>query len=562
MRYFARLSFVLIITLACHHAVLGEEGVLVLHVSDLSGRHISGVILSSTGDSSISAPSDTAGKVRIRLAVDTEPGDEVELIIVRAPQDLVFISPWNGRVTVPCFKNKTSCTVKVVLGVAGSRELLLNSQAQLAMVSKVNATNTARAGLETLTEEQRRANLVEAASAFGFNPEEVDRAIRALGQTATDPYQLGLVALYARNYPEATKQLSISVVERKQGLEQAKSRLADAQGFLAQSFYEQGFYREAVSAYREAVEIRPDDDGLLNKLGIALLSAGENVKAEQSLRRRLEIVEHAPETDRSKIAQSLNNLAIVYQAQGKYEAAKQLFQRALGIWESQFGSGHLEVASCLISLGGLHAILGNYVEAERLQKRALEISEKQFGAQHLNVANSLNNLALLYQALARYDEAKLLFKRALFIWEKQPILEHPESAKLLNNLAMAYEAQGQTDRAETLFKRALEIWEKRLGPEHPDVAKGLNNLAMVYQAQGKVVDAEYLHKRAIGIWEKRLELDHPDMARSLNNLGLLYLTLNRIPEAEPLLKRALPMWEKYLGPEHPDVAKCVNKELV
>jgi tetratricopeptide (TPR) repeat protein len=535
-----------------------SEGLLAVHVANPQGQPLTGVVLSATGDSSTGVATDGAGKTRLRLAPRTKPGDEVTLQVVRAPQDLVFISPWNQRVRAHSFEKESQNVAEVVLAKRGDRMLLEYPEAAVAMVSKVNTANAARMGMEPLTDEQRRANLAEAAKAFGFSPEEVDRAIRALGQKTTDPYQLGLVALYAKDYPEATKQLSASVTERRQGLEQAKGRLADAQGFLGQSFYEQGLYREAVSTYQEAAELRPDDDDLLNKLGIALLDAGEYTKAERSLRRRLEIVEQMPAVDHSKLAQSLNNLAMVYQSQGRYEEAKLLYERAIGIWEKQLGPEHLDLASGLNSLGGLHGLLANYVDAERLGKRSLEIREKQLGPDHLDVAKSLNNLAFLYQAVARYDESKLLFERALGIWEKQPILEHPESTKLLNNLAMVYETQGQSEKAEVLFKRVLEMWEKRLGPEHPDVATGLNNLAMVYQSQGKVAEAESLHKRALGIWENRPELDHPDMARSLNNLGLLYLSLNRNPEAEPLLKRALPMWEKHLGPEHPVVAKSVN----
>src|SRR5688572_15764168 len=129
MRYLTRPLLTLIMTLACCHLVRGEDGVLVVHVSDLMGKNITGVVLTSAGDSSISAASDTSGKTRIRLAADTRPGDGVVLVLVKSPQDLVFISPWNGRVTVPCFENKSGCAAEVVLGVVGSRELLTNSQA-------------------------------------------------------------------------------------------------------------------------------------------------------------------------------------------------------------------------------------------------------------------------------------------------------------------------------------------------------------------------------------------------------------------------------------------------
>ena len=205
----------------------------------------------------------------------TIPGDEIELVIVRAPQDLIFISPWNQRVTIPCFENNTRCVAKVVLAERGSRMLLEYPQVALAMVSNVNATNALEVGTEPLTDEQWLANLAEVAKAFGFSPDEVDHAIRALGRKATDPYQLGLVALYANNYPEASKLLTASVTERKQRLEHVKGELADAQMFLGQSYYQQGLYGDSVSAYREAAALRPDDATILGNLGKASLGAGE-----------------------------------------------------------------------------------------------------------------------------------------------------------------------------------------------------------------------------------------------------------------------------------------------
>ncbi|HEX8377849.1 MAG TPA: tetratricopeptide repeat protein [Pedobacter sp.] len=535
-----------------------NEGVLVVQVANPLGQPLTDVVLSTTGDSSTSAATDEAGKTRLRLAPQTKPGDEITLQVVHAPRDVVFISPWNQRVRVHSFEKESQNVAEVVLADRGDRMLLEYPQAAVAMVLKINAANAERMGMEPLTEERRRANLVEAAKAFGFSPEEVDRAIRALSQKTTDPYQLGMVALYAKNYPEATRQLSVSVMERKQRLEEAKGELVKARELFGQTLYEQGLYRQSVSEYREASELRPTDDNLLNKLGVALLGAGEYIEAEQSLQRRLEIIEQAPQSDQFKLAQSLNNLGMVYQAQGRFHEAEPLFKRALSLWEKYFGSDHPDVAIGLNNLGNLYIFLAKYRDAEELHKRALEIREKHLGSEHPDLARSLNNLAFLYQTLARNDEAEILFKKSLEIWQKQPVAEHPDSASSLNNLAMVYEAQGEYVEAETHFKRALEIWTKLLGGDHPNVAKSHNNLAMVYQAQGKVDVAEHQFKEALEISERRLGPEHPEVARILSNLGMLYFYLNRNNEAEPLLVKALPIWEKRVGPEHPDVARTIN----
>src|ERR1043165_1499452 len=133
MRYFRAGFFIAITTLISCGLTLAEDAVLVVHVVDPSGTSIVGIVLSSTGDSSTGAPTDNAGKTRIKLALQTKPGSEVTLVVVNRSQDLVFISPWNNRVTVPPFENTTANVVEVVLAEKGSRLLLEYPQVALAM---------------------------------------------------------------------------------------------------------------------------------------------------------------------------------------------------------------------------------------------------------------------------------------------------------------------------------------------------------------------------------------------------------------------------------------------
>src|SRR5687768_17212579 len=86
-----------------------EQGVLVVQVSDTQRRPVAGVRIATRGDGSIGAPTDAAGRTRIRLAAQTRPGAIVALTIVPAPKtrDLVFVSPWDNQVSVPPFENES-----------------------------------------------------------------------------------------------------------------------------------------------------------------------------------------------------------------------------------------------------------------------------------------------------------------------------------------------------------------------------------------------------------------------------------------------------------------------
>lgn len=540
MHYLTRPLLTLIIVLTCCRLVRAEEGVLWVQVSDPQGRPIPGVVLSAAGPSSTSAPTEVSkqvtevsGKARIRLGAGTRSADEVELVIVRAEQDLVFISPWNQRVTVPCFDDNARCVAKVVLAERGNRALLEYPPAQLAMAAKVNAANAAAAGKgeDTSVEARRRDNLLGVAKAYGRTPEEVDLAIRSLAKNTTDPYELGQVALYERNYPEAEKQLTKSKAERR-------NALAEVSFSLGQAYYEQGKYTEAITEYQEALALRPNDGSIHNSLGMAFHNAGRYVEAELLYKRALMFAERRLGPEHLDVATSLNNLAAVYSDQGKYAEAEPLYKRALAVREKSLGSEHPDVASSLDSLAMHYNDQGKYTEAEPLYKRALAISEKRLGSEHLSVAVRLNNLAGLYSDQGRYTEAELLFKRALTISERQLNPDHPDVSTSLANLALVYTYQKRYTEAESLLKRALSSRERRLGLEHPDVANSLNSLAGLYSNQSMYAEAEPLYKRALTITEKRLGLDHPHVAIVLENYAVLLRKTNRTEEADRMEGRA------------------------
>src|SRR5690348_16096670 len=135
MRHLTHWLRLMIFIFVCCGLSYAEDGVLVLHVVDTQGKAISGVILTVGGDSSTSSPTNRAGRTRIKLAPQSKPGSEVALVIVRANWDLVFISPWNGRIIIPPFQDKPENVVEIVLAQRGDRVLLESGQALIALVS-------------------------------------------------------------------------------------------------------------------------------------------------------------------------------------------------------------------------------------------------------------------------------------------------------------------------------------------------------------------------------------------------------------------------------------------
>ena len=578
---------VLALAISCR----AEKGILVIQVSDIHNQPVESVELATKG-SSESGVTDRFGRTRIKLDFQIKLNDWIALQIVKSPKekDLVFISPWDAHAQVPPFDNETVNFLPLVVASRGDRALLESGKALTAIVAQINKANSPKSK-DPEPEQQRQEALATIAKSFGLVPNDVDKAIRAWGERASDPYEKGLAALYERNYPLASRELSKSLEMREKELAQAQATTADAAFFLGESKYEEGKYRDSVVAYKKALALRADDTTLMTDLALSLQSLGDyaaagplyvrallsdekmlgqnhpNVArdlmyygqwlsatgdyrgAEPLYRRSLALAEETFGPDHRNVGICLNNLAELLENKGDYAGAEELYRRTLAIYEKVLEPNDPSIGTVLSNLGLLSKYKGNYAEGEQLIRRALAIDEKALGSEHPYVGAILSALAVILQAKGDSSGAKLLCRRALAIDEKTLGPDHPSVARDLNNLGMLL-AKNDYAEGERLIRRALAIDEKAQGPVHPILATRLNNLAFLLASKGDYVRAEPLYRRALAIAEKALGPDHPDVGTDLNNLGELLKAKGDYAGAEPLLRRALAIDEKALGPDH------------
>ena len=503
-----RLEFVVAsLVVAGSAPLLAERGILVLNVQDTQGTPIAGVEIGAKGDGG-SAVTGKDGKARVPLAAGTKEKSHVDLQIIR-PKTLVFIEPWENPVQVPSFENESANYVRVVLAERGHRKLLEDPDALRTITQQINKANSVKAKDPAANESQRKQSLERVSASFGLAPGEVDKAVRAWGEKAKDPYDLGIAALYEKNYQKASHDLAASLTRREENEAKAEQEVVDAAFFLGRSLYEEGKYRESVEAYRKAQKRRPVDPAILNNLALSLEETGD------------------------------------------YAAAEPLYRSALAIDEKVLGQEHPDVAANLDNLANLLHAKGDYVGAEPLYRRALVIDEKALGPRHPSVATDLNNLAMLLKEKGVYAGAESLQRRALVIHEKALGPEHPDVAIDLNNLASLLEDKGDYVGAEPLYRRALAIKKKALGPGHTTVGTGLINLGgLLIKAKRDYAGAESLYRQALEIDEKALGPDHPSVAIDLISLAALLEAKGDNAGAEPLYRRALEIDEKALGPDH------------
>jgi len=505
------------------------------------------------------------GEAQLPLAQTIKADDWISFQLLHSPpgKDLAIVSPWDNRIPVPSFADKTENLIKIVVVQRGDRAALESGSVLASLTAKINKENALKTAKPQAQSDPKEA-LLAIAKQYDLSPDDIDSAIRAWGLKTTDPYEAGMAALYEHNYPKATTALEDSLHQREQKLQadqraatQDQKNVADAAFFLGQSLYGQGHYRESALAFQKCLVYRPDDATVLNNVALSLADSGDLASAEPVYRRALAIDEKTLGPDHPHVARDLNNLAELLRARGDYTAAEPLYRRALAINEKAFGPDHPDVAADLNNLAGLLQVRGDLAATEPLYRRALAINEKALGPDHPLVAADLNNLAALLRDKGDLATAEPLYRRALAINEKALGPDHPLVGTDLNNLALLLRDKGDLAAAEPLFRRALAIDEKALGPDHPDVARDLNNLALVLRTKGDLATAEPLYRRAIAIDEKALGLDHPLVATYLDNLAFL-LAQRDLAAAEPLFRRALAINEKALGPDHPDVATDLN----
>jgi len=179
----------------------------------------------------------------------------------------------------------------------------------------------------------------------------------------------------------------------------------------------------AVTGYRRALALKPDDPDIHNNMGNALAATGKLEDAVAAFRRALAL---APG---SVVAH--NNLGNVQRSLGWWDGAEASFRKAIALQP--------DFAGAYVNLGNLHRDKGDLRAAENCYRRALTLAPREIAA-HCG-------LGLTLWQLGRHDEALANYRTAL---DADP--DHPET---LVNLAIAREQQGALEEAEALHARAL-----------------------------------------------------------------------------------------------------------
>jgi CHAT domain-containing protein/tetratricopeptide (TPR) repeat protein len=342
------------------------------------------------------------------------------------------------------------------------------------------------------------------------NEEAILKALEALGAQYLQQERLADA--------EPIVMRAVSLAEKLHGPAHVKTAMAVQD--LARVYRRQMRYREAEALFLRAVGI------VETRLA--------------SLNRSNSIFEPAEIADASKLSNILNNLGLLYGDIGEYSKAEQTLRKSIEVVNSpEFASHYSSFAAVLSNLGTLYLELGRLSEAEPLLRQALQVNERASGPTHPDTALGLHNLGLLRLKQRRHAQGEDLLRRALAISETASGPEYITVASPLNILGQALADQGRHDEAEPLLKRALAISEKAFGPDHPDVAVKLKGVADLYIRQNRNAEAGAAMQRVLAIMKKTLGNAHDRTAISLGALASVYERHGDWPKALQLRREAI-----------------------
>ncbi|HET8548793.1 MAG TPA: tetratricopeptide repeat protein [Bryobacteraceae bacterium] len=206
-------------------------------------------------------------------------------------------------------------------------------------------------------------------------------------------------------------------------------------------------YASAITEWRRALEIEPDDTTALNNLGAALTESGQFDEAAAEFTKALRI---DPENFKAH-----SNLGVALARTGKFEQARTTLEKALQISPDD--------ARTRTTLGAVLMNLGRPEEAAAHLRRALEIAP--------NDADAHNNLGSVLSRQSKFDEAIPHFEKAL--------AAEPNSVEIHFNLGRALAANGSLDTGIRHLEQALALG----GSEQPAIAEKLSEMREALKAR-------------------------------------------------------------------------------
>jgi tetratricopeptide (TPR) repeat protein len=202
---------------------------------------------------------------------------------------------------------------------------------------------------------------------------------------------------------------------------------------------------QAEEAFKQAIELNPENDSIYTDLGQFYLERGEYPRAEEALKKAIEL---NPRNDRAYI-----ELGRFYRDQYKFHEAEDAFKKAIEL-NPKNGNTYLE-------LGQFYHTQHKLSQVEDAFKQAVEL-------------NPENDNAYLELGWLSRDQGKISLAEESF---KKAIELNPKNDYAYFVLGWLYYTQHKLPQAEELFRHALDL--------NPENDSTIGALSVLYEETGR-----------------------------------------------------------------------------
>ncbi len=289
--------------------------------------------------------------------------------------------------------------------------------------------------------------------------------------------------------------------------------------------------KEALNAYRKAVELDPDNAEGWNQLGILLDRTGEITQAEEAYRKVLTLGE--AHQNKEEQAWAYLNLGNVYYTHGDLDKAEEMYRKALELDEAL---GRKEgMAANYGNLGLVYKTRGELDRAEEMHRKSLYLNQALSSKE--GMAQNYCNLGIVYKTRGELDRAEEMHRKSLYL--NQALSSKEGMAQNYCNLGEVNRIRGKLDQAEEMYRKSLEISEVMGSKEGMVINYG--NLGLVYQTRGELNKAEEMHRKSLYLNQALSSKE--GMAQNYCNLGEVYRIRGKLDQAEEMYRKSLEISE-------------------
>lgn len=258
---------------------------------------------------------------------------------------------------------------------------------------------------------------------------------------------------------------------------------------------------EAISDFRKALEIWPNQSRDHNNLGKALVQKGRLAEAMDHFQTALQISPDDPDTE--------SNIAAALLQQGDADAAISHLRRVVEKWP-RHAQAHMNLGNALLQNHETDAAIAEY---EKTFAIPFDHAES-----HYSIGNALRQKGDIEEAIVHYRKAIEL---------------RPDYANAHNNLANALRQQGRTEEAVHEYDAALK--------SEPDSVLAENNLAWILATSPNASVRNGV--KAVQLAERANRLSGGGDPIILHTLAAAYAENRQFPEAVETAQHALDLAE-------------------